>query len=166
MKTVLVALIAMTLSPMAFSFCAEAYNDTLDKMRSAEKSIRKAQVLYSHRKYDAAIRKALSAKERAWEGGVEFESQLRRGTCDWEGPSISDLKRMIGNTKITQNRARCVIYLSKMDRSFDALGKGNTTLTSEQRNKKKDLIRANGKKALDVCEQEQFQHIRTTLALF
>lgn len=161
MKKLIGILLLTAFSSTVFGQCASDYEDTLDKMRGAEKDINEAYQLYKDKRYKNAISLASQAKMSAWEGGVEFEGQLRRGICDRGGPSGRQLEKMIRNTKTTQNNAACIVYLSKMEMRFDKY-----INTTQQTAKQVKSIRHYATEALDVCHPSFHDFINLRLAYF
>ncbi|WP_415883041.1 hypothetical protein [Neptuniibacter sp. QD34_54] len=163
MYKLLITLLITTLPSAAFAHCAAQADDALEKLRNAQDSINDAYDLYDAGEYDRARTKAVRAKDKIWEGQVVFEAMRDRGVCDWEGPSLSEVNEIIGYTKISQDQARCVVFLSHMDKSRAALNNIYKSVTAEDRQKYTNLVLKNGKKALGVCEDRLHKYINKTI---
>jgi len=163
MYKLLITLLITTLPSAAFAHCAAQADDALEKLRKAQDSINDAYDLYDAGEYDRAKTKAVSAKNKIWEGQVVFKAMRDRGVCDWEGPSLSEVNEIIGYTKISQDQARCVVFLSNMDKSQAALRNMYKAVNAEDRQKYTRSVLKNGQKALGVCEDRLHRYINKTI---
>lgn len=163
MYKLLTTLFIASLPSFAYAHCAAQADEALEKLRNAQASITESYDLYDEGKYDRAITKAVRAKNDVWEGQTVFKIMLDRGVCDWEGPSVSDVKRYIKHTNTSQDQARCVISLAKMGRVRNSLKNMYKAVSAEDRQKSSETIHRLGKKALGVCDDNVKPHIRSIL---
>jgi len=163
MYKLLTTLLIASLPSLAYAHCAAQADEALEQLRNAHDAINDSYDLYDEGKYERAITKAIRAKNDVWEGQTIFKIMLDRGLCDWEGPSVSEVKRYIKNTKISDNQARCVISLAKMGKVRNSLKNMYKAVNVEERKKSYAAIHSLGKKALGYCEDGWHNHIRSIL---